>query len=98
MALGIQIDQERLHSHLGQTKSIGGGDAALSCPSFEIEKELFPDGLDERGKSKIVSIFGHILGLVIALLLGIPFGGRGDPFGLFLKKLLLWNPKEFRKE
>ena len=44
MALGVQIDHQCSNSHLGQAKSIGGRDTALSGSSFEIEEKLFSHG------------------------------------------------------
>lgn len=89
MALGVEIDQKGLESHLSQTKPVGGRDAALPRPPFKIEEELFPDRFDRRGESKVIPILHHILWFIIPFLFRIPFRGRKDSLSFFFNKVML---------
>lgn len=57
VALWVQIDHERSNSHLGQTEPIRGREAALSCPSFKVEKELLSRRFHRRRDTQIVPVF-----------------------------------------
>jgi hypothetical protein len=94
MALGVEIDQKGLESHLSQTKPIGGRDAALPRSSFEIEEELFPDRFDWRRESQVVAILSHIIRFIIPFLFRIPFRRRKDSFSLFFNKVMLRNAEK----
>jgi hypothetical protein len=89
MALGVEIDQKGLESHLGQTKPIGSRDTALSRPPFKIEEKLFPDRFDWRRESQVVAILDHIIRFIIPFLFRIPFRRRKDSLSLFFNKVML---------
>lgn len=89
MSLGVEIDQKGLESHLSQTKSVGGRDAALPRSPFKIEEKLFPDRFDRRRESQIVAVLDHIIRFIIPILFRIPFRRRKDSLSLFFNKVML---------
>ena len=97
VALGVQIDQECPNPHLGKTKTIRGGDGAFPRPPFKVEEELFSDGFEEGRKSQVGPILADILRLIIAFLIGIPFGRRKDSFGLLLNEFVFRNSEDLGK-
>jgi hypothetical protein len=97
MALGIEIDHEGPDPHLGQTKTVGGRDGALSSPSLEVEKELLSTGFHRREESEMVPVGRYVLGCIIAFLIRIPFGRGKNSLGLFIKELLFRNPEKLGK-
>jgi hypothetical protein len=97
MALGIEIDHEGFHSHLGETKPVRGRNAALPCSPFKIQEELLAKRSDNGGKSQMIPIGDHILGFVRALFSGIPLGTGQNSLGLFLDQFLPRNAKDLRK-